>query len=66
MRASILPAEAPGVVTVSAVGTQRLKSYYSSYGQGVVDVTATGRRHTPAQPGGLDDRQRRPLVDLKR
>ncbi|HEX6869958.1 MAG TPA: S8 family serine peptidase [Micromonosporaceae bacterium] len=37
-----LPAEAPGVVTVSAVGTERLKSYYSSYGLGVVDVTAPG------------------------
>ena len=47
-----LPAEAPGVVTVSAVGTQRLKSYYSSYGQGVVDVTA---------PGG-DTRQPNPAV----
>ena len=47
-----LPAEAPGVVTVSAVGTERLKSYYSSYGQGVVDVTA---------PGG-DTRQPDPLV----
>jgi subtilisin family serine protease len=47
-----LPAEAPGVVTVSAVGTQRLKSYYSSYGQGVVDVSA---------PGG-DTRQPNPAV----
>ncbi len=47
-----LPAEAPGVVTVSAVGTQRLKSYYSSYGTGVVDVTA---------PGG-DTRQPNPAV----
>jgi len=47
-----LPAEAPGVVTVSAVGTERLKSYYSSYGQGVVDVTA---------PGG-DTRQPDPTV----
>ena len=47
-----LPAEAPGVVTVSAVGTERLKSYYSSYGQGVVDVAA---------PGG-DTRQPNPLV----
>jgi subtilisin family serine protease len=37
-----LPAEAPGVVTVSAVGPTRQKSYYSSYGQGVVDVTAPG------------------------
>jgi hypothetical protein len=46
-----LPAEAPGVVTVSAVGTERLKSYYSSYGQGVVDVSAPGgdtRRPNPA------------------
>jgi subtilisin family serine protease len=47
-----LPAEAPGVVTASAVGTQRLKSYYSSYGQGVVDVSA---------PGG-DTRQPNPAV----
>jgi subtilisin family serine protease len=37
-----LPAEAPGVVTVSAVGPTQQKSYYSSYGQGVVDVTAPG------------------------
>ena len=47
-----LPAEAPGVITVSAVGTMRLKSYYSSYGQGVVDVSA---------PGG-DTRQPNPAV----
>lgn len=47
-----LPAEAPGVVTVSAVGRVRLKSYYSSYGQGVVDVAA---------PGG-DTRQPDPTV----
>ncbi|MFR9777875.1 S8 family peptidase [Micromonospora sp. MS34] len=37
-----LPAEAPGVVTVSAVGPTAKKSYYSSYGLGVVDVTAPG------------------------
>jgi subtilisin family serine protease len=47
-----LPAEAPGVVTVSALGTERLKSYYSSYGLGVVDVAA---------PGG-DSRQPNPNV----
>ncbi len=47
-----LPAEAPGVVTVSATGYKRLKSYYSSYGQGVVEVAA---------PGG-DTRQRNPNV----
>ncbi|SBT42287.1 S8 family peptidase [Micromonospora narathiwatensis] len=37
-----LPAEAPGVVTVSAVGPTGEKSYYSSYGQGVIEVTAPG------------------------
>ncbi|MFC0032961.1 S8 family serine peptidase [Micromonospora chaiyaphumensis] len=37
-----LPAEAPGVVTVAAVGPTGAKSYYSSYGQGVIDVTAPG------------------------
>ncbi|MGH8835594.1 MAG: S8 family peptidase [Actinomycetes bacterium] len=47
-----LPAEAPGVVTVSALGTVQRKSYYSSYGQGVVDVSA---------PGG-DTRQPNPAV----
>ncbi|RKN40622.1 S8 family peptidase [Micromonospora endolithica] len=38
----VLPAEVPGVVTVSAVGPTGDKSYYSSYGQGVIDVTAPG------------------------
>lgn len=38
----VLPGEAPGVVTVSATGPTQHKSYYSSYGQGVVDVTAPG------------------------
>ena len=47
-----LPAEAPGVMTVSAVGPAELKSYYSSYGIGVVDVAA---------PGG-DSRWRNPAV----
>jgi subtilisin family serine protease len=37
-----LPAEAPGVVAVSATGFTNKKSYYSSYGQGVVDVAAPG------------------------
>jgi subtilisin family serine protease len=37
-----LPAEAPGVVTVSALGRVQRKSYYSSYGNGVVDVSAPG------------------------
>ncbi len=47
-----LPAEAPGVVTVSATGYTNLKSYYSSYGLGVVEVAA---------PGG-DTRVRNPNV----
>ena len=51
-RCSVLPAELPGVVAVSAVGAQRVKSYYSSYGQGVIAVTA---------PGG--DRAQRPRGD---
>ena len=46
-----LPAEAPGVVTVSAVGTVQLKSYYSSYGQGVVDVAAPGGDTRQPNPG---------------
>ncbi|MER7460621.1 S8 family serine peptidase [Micromonospora sp. NPDC126480] len=38
----VLPGEAPGVVTVSATGPTGEKSYFSSYGLGVVDVTAPG------------------------
>ncbi|MFD9358215.1 S8 family serine peptidase [Streptomyces sp. NPDC060031] len=37
-----LPTQLPGVVTVSATGDQGFKSYYSSYGLGVVDVAAPG------------------------
>jgi subtilisin family serine protease len=38
----VLPAELSGVIAVSAVGAQRVKSGYSSYGRGVVAVTAPG------------------------
>ncbi|MBR7744575.1 S8 family peptidase [Phycicoccus sp. BSK3Z-2] len=38
----VLPGQAPGVVTVSATGPTQQKSYFSSYGQGQVDVTAPG------------------------
>lgn len=38
----VLPAGLPGVIAVSAVGAQRVKSGYSSYGLGVVAVTAPG------------------------
>ncbi|MFE9437428.1 S8 family serine peptidase [Streptomyces sp. NPDC006602] len=37
-----VPTQLPGVVTVSATGVQNLKSYYSSYGKGVIDVAAPG------------------------
>ncbi|MET8544431.1 S8 family serine peptidase [Kitasatospora sp. NPDC004799] len=37
-----LPTELPGVVAVSAVGSDGVKAYYSSYGKGVVSVTAPG------------------------
>jgi subtilisin family serine protease len=47
----VLPAELPGVVAVSAVGAQRVKSEYSSYGSGVVAVTAPGGDR--GQPSGV-------------
>ncbi|MGW0827304.1 S8 family peptidase [Streptomyces sp. NPDC002845] len=37
-----LPTQLPGVVTVSATGVNNLKSFYSTYGYGVVDVAAPG------------------------
>ncbi|MET7379692.1 S8 family serine peptidase [Streptomyces sp. NPDC005526] len=37
-----VPTQLPGVVTVSAVGVKGAKSYYSSYGDGVIDVAAPG------------------------
>ena len=65
----VIPVEVPGVVGVSAVGntmqvdgdgdpTDYLKSYYSSYGGGVTDVTAPGGdfyygRGTDGGPFGL-------------
>lgn len=39
---AVLPAQLPGVVAVSAVNAQRVKSGYSSYGLGVVSVAAPG------------------------
>jgi subtilisin family serine protease len=38
----IIPAEIPGVITVTADGNLRQKAYYSSYGLGVVELTAPG------------------------
>jgi subtilisin family serine protease len=37
-----LPTQLPGVVTVSATGDKDLKSYYSNYGNRVIDVAAPG------------------------
>ncbi|MEU9253220.1 S8 family serine peptidase [Streptomyces sp. NPDC048270] len=47
-----LPTQLPGVVTVSATGDQGLRSYYSSYGLGVVDVAGPGgdKWQIPATP----------------
>ena len=38
----VIPVEIPGVIGVSADGNLGLKSFYSNYGVGVVDVTAPG------------------------
>ncbi|MFE2325880.1 S8 family serine peptidase [Streptomyces sp. NPDC059385] len=47
-----LPTQLPGVVTVSATGDKGFRSYYSSYGLGVVDVAAPGgdKWQVPATP----------------
>ncbi|MFC9672509.1 S8 family serine peptidase [Streptomyces sp. NPDC056949] len=37
-----IPTQLPGVVTVSASGPTGAKSYYSSYGKGVIDIAAPG------------------------
>jgi len=37
-----VPTQLPGVVTVSSVGATKAKSYFSSYGLGVIDVSAPG------------------------
>lgn len=43
------PAMLPGVVTVSATGAKELKSSYSNYGLGVIDVAAPGGDRTEYQ-----------------
>ncbi|MBT2467150.1 S8 family serine peptidase [Streptomyces sp. ISL-66] len=47
-----VPTQLPGVVTVSATGDRGFKSYYSSFGLGVVDVAAPGgdKWQVPATP----------------
>ncbi|MFJ4961926.1 Subtilisin BL [Streptomyces sp. ADI96-02] len=49
-----IPTMLPGVVTVSATGAKGLKSSYSNYGRGIIDVAAPGGDstiyQTPAPP----------------
>jgi subtilisin family serine protease len=47
----VLPAELPGVTTVSAVGADGVKADYSSYGAAVVDIAAPGG--DKSQPAGV-------------
>ncbi|MEU1488354.1 S8 family serine peptidase [Streptomyces sp. NPDC005752] len=44
-----IPTMVPGVVTVSATGAKNLKSSYSNYGLGVIDVAAPGGDSTRYQ-----------------
>jgi subtilisin family serine protease len=49
------PSMAPGVITVSSVGMTKQKAYYSSFGTGLVKVTAPGGDrlvYTPENPNG--------------
>jgi lantibiotic leader peptide-processing serine protease len=53
---AVIPVEIPGVIGVSADGNLGLKSFYSNYGAGVVQVTAPGGdsrlQRTSAAPNG--------------
>jgi subtilisin family serine protease len=53
---AVIPVEIPGVIGVSATGNLSLKSFYSSYGAGVVQVAAPGGdsilQLTAAAPNG--------------
>ncbi|MDT3399814.1 S8 family serine peptidase [Streptomyces sp. B1866] len=44
-----IPTQLPGVVTVAATGAKRLKSSFSNYGLGVIDVAAPGGDATAYQ-----------------
>ncbi|MFI6350879.1 S8 family serine peptidase [Streptomyces sp. NPDC050560] len=45
-----IPTQLPGVVTVAATGAKDLKSSYSNYGEGIVDIAAPGGDSTAYQP----------------
>jgi subtilisin family serine protease len=53
---AVVPVEVPGVIGVSADGNRRIKSFYSSYGSGVIQVVAPGGdsilQRTPEAPNG--------------
>jgi lantibiotic leader peptide-processing serine protease len=52
---SVVPVEVPGVVGVSGVGYLRQKAYFSTYGMGVINVTAPSgdrRFQMPPTPSG--------------
>jgi subtilisin family serine protease len=53
---AVVPVEVPGVIGVSADGNRMIRSFYSSYGSGVVQVTAPGGdsvlQRTAAAPNG--------------
>jgi len=53
---AVIPVEIPGVIGVTANGNRQLKSYYSSYGIGSIDVVAPGGdsllQLTAAAPNG--------------
>ncbi|MFI1288368.1 S8 family peptidase [Streptomyces sp. NPDC020792] len=44
-----IPAMLPGTVTVSSIGAKGIKSSFSNYGQGVIDVSAPGGDSTAYQ-----------------
>jgi subtilisin family serine protease len=45
-----IPTQLPGVVTVSATGAKALKSSFSNYGLGVIDIAGPGGDNTKYQP----------------
>ncbi|MGP3981544.1 S8 family peptidase [Streptomyces sp. KR80] len=45
-----IPTQLPGVVTVSATGAKALKSSFSNYGLGVIDIAGPGGDSTTYQP----------------
>jgi subtilisin family serine protease len=54
---AVIPVEVPGVIGVSADGNSEMKSFYSSYGVGAVQVTAPGgdsilQTNPPSNPLG--------------